>query len=263
MKKFWICTLTLAVAALAGHADAAMDKRYTIKSAIIEYDVSGVQTGKTTLYFDNYGNKEGRHREATTKFMGFSQTIKESNYIDGPWSYHYDPKTNVAMKMNYENYLEGMNEVKNKKGLKEFGEEMLRNMGGTKVGTKKIVDKTCDVWDISNFMTKTCIYKNSVPLEVETNMMGIEVHEVATSFRENVAIPPDMITVPKTAQIQEMEDIYEAQNIPQTEGQPDINSLIGNMPQGQTDTTPDESGSAETAPDMSEVFSNIGSLFGE
>lgn len=204
MSKRFMCLVCLTFIITAANVSAAPQKRYSIKSGIVEYSVSGMQEGVTTLYFDEFGQKEARYTNSTSKFMGFSQSTQDVNFIDGDFAYHYDPKTNSATKMNYKEFAADLAKARGKKSIEDFGEEMMKEMGGTKTGSKKILGYKCDVWEIPNFMTTACVYKNSIPLEMSSTFANFNVTQVATKFQENAKIPKDKIELPQNASIKDM-----------------------------------------------------------
>jgi hypothetical protein len=61
--------------------------------------------------------------------------------------------------------------------MAQAGEKMLKQMGGKKIGTDKVLGYTCDVWEVLG--TKQCLYKG-VTLKIVSNIMGIKNTEVAT-----------------------------------------------------------------------------------
>ena len=183
-------------------ADGLDEKRYGFKSGIVEYEITGSnQQGKEVLYFDDFGRREARYTNSTVSILGFKQSTDTVHYLDHEWSYNYDPKTNIATKINWKEMVENL---RKNNSLREFGEAMMKSLGGRKTGSKTILGKSCDIWEIQKVWTETCIYKNSLPLETKVNMAGIEVHTLAARFEENTHIPADKIKLPKTAKIKEM-----------------------------------------------------------
>lgn len=188
---------------VGGNVFSAEPNKYQIKSGIIEYQISGNQVGAETFYFENYGQKEARHINSTMTIFGIKQSIEQVVYVDGDWSYTYDPKKNSAERVNNKELARQMMEGTKSQSLREFGEEVMKDMGGNKTGSKKILGKSCDIWDISKIGATVCVYKNSVPLELTFNIGGFEVNSVATSISENVSVPSEKITLPKNAKIKD------------------------------------------------------------
>ncbi len=203
MRKFTpVLGLTLVLIFQASGFAAPDDKRYTIKSGILEYVVTGNQNGIETLYFDDFGRREAREQNTIISVMGTNQVNNQTQYIDHEWSYNYDPSTNIATKINWK---EAMAAMRGNQALRDFGEDMMKSHGGRKTGTKEILGKSCDVWEIEKFSTQTCIYKNSVPLETNSTMAGMTFNSVATRFEENANVPAEKVRLPETAQVREME----------------------------------------------------------
>lgn len=69
-----IC-IGLGILALAGGITKSWGQevhRYKIRSGIVEYKLSGVQTGSETIYFDRWGMREAKYSQAETKMMNMS-----------------------------------------------------------------------------------------------------------------------------------------------------------------------------------------------
>jgi hypothetical protein len=75
----------------------------------------------------------------------------------------------------------------------EMGEAMLKQMGGKKIGTDKVLGYTCDVWEMMG--TKQCIYKG-IPLKIESNVMGLKNTEVATKAEFDISISDEDLKLP-------------------------------------------------------------------
>jgi flagellar biosynthesis GTPase FlhF len=77
--------------------------------------------------------------------------------------------------------------------MKKAGEAMMKQMGGKKTGTDKVLGYTCDVWEVMG--TKQCLYKG-IPLRVETDVMGIKNTEIATKASFGISISSDDFKMP-------------------------------------------------------------------
>ena len=158
-------------------------KRYGLKKAHIEYKVDGsMQSGSEDLYFDNWGAKEAKFSLMKVSMGGFSQETKTATYAEGPWIYTIDLGTNTGTKS--ENpFLKNMDD----KELQDLGKDMMKNMGGKKVGEEKILDKTCEIWEIADMGTKTWVW-NWVPLKTEVNMGGFKMTHTAVKISDSFDI---------------------------------------------------------------------------
>ncbi len=169
-------------------------KRYGIESGIVEYKMSGSQTGTETLQFDNYGMREVKHTNTTMEVMGYKTETSTISLFDGEWHYSWDPKTKQGTKMS-EKMLFEMAEKYKTKDFKEIGEKMMESMGAKKLANETFLGKDCEVWEVEMANTKTWNW-NGVTLKTETSMMGITINSEATSIQDDVSIPEDKFAVP-------------------------------------------------------------------
>ena len=184
-------------------------RRYAIKSGVIEYKVSGIQTGTETIYFDDWGMKEAKYSKTELKMAGISQKVDQITYIDGEWNYTYDVAQNTGTKLKnplFDMLAKNMDE----KDMKALGEKMMKGMGGEKIGQEEVLGKTCDVWEIKQFKSKTWVWKN-IPLKTESKMMQILTIE-ATNFEENASVAADKLSPPKDVEFKDMTEMMK--NVP-------------------------------------------------
>ncbi|HEX9251123.1 MAG TPA: hypothetical protein VF870_02725, partial [Ignavibacteriaceae bacterium] len=62
-------------------------KRYGIKSGVIEYIITGSQEGTKTLYFDNWGMRQAEYTRSILSVGGFTKPLNLVNIIDGEYQY--------------------------------------------------------------------------------------------------------------------------------------------------------------------------------
>jgi hypothetical protein len=169
--------------------------RYKVRSAIVNYKVTGMQEGTETLYFDRWGMREARYTETEIKMMGMGVKTHNLTLLDGEFTYAVDlvKKTGTKAKTPMMEALMRKAESENQ-DLTDIGKDMMVQMGGKVIGEEEILGKTCQIWEISNMKTKTWIW-NGITLKSETNMMGTQTSE-ATSIEVDVDIPEDKVTLP-------------------------------------------------------------------
>ena len=188
MNKLTTCFIALSLLSFV-HCDNAESgnssiakSRYGLKQACIEYKITGdMVSGTEKLYFDRSGMREAKYSHQITKVMGITQennTATFINFDEDGMIYTYDFKTKSGTKM--ENPLK---EAFEKKDMKEVGKQMLVQMGGKKIGTGKVLGKTCDIWEIASLGTKTWIW-NWLNLKTVSNMMGMKMTIEATKISE-------------------------------------------------------------------------------
>ncbi len=192
------CLLILASGTI-GSALAA-ENHYDIKSGMVEYAISGAETGNETLYFDNYGQKEARYIKVN--IAKNNESLDEVQYFDSDWVYQYDPKNKTALKSHWQAALDPKSGQKRVSTPPAFGQKNIELLGGQKVGAKSILGYTCDIWEIAEAAAEVCLYK-SIPLEVITTADGDEKRAVATGFRENSKIVAAKLELPKDAKIED------------------------------------------------------------
>ena len=233
------------IASIASSALALdMKNRYILKSGIIEYKVSGQQEGSETLYFTDHGQKEARYTNTQMSIFGSKQEFNSVNIIDGEWSYNLNLKTNEATKINYKEFMDSMSKQYGSQQNQYFSEEMLAAMGGKKIKTEKILGKTCDVYEMSDFGSKTWVYKG-MPLKYEMNMMGMVFKSEAVKIQENPSIDSKKFELPKDVKIVEMK--VKPQDMPSQEQMQEMQAVMKqfkgmklNMPTESMDIPEDE-----------------------
>ena len=102
MKKIFLFPLLLAISIiLFSCGDSSNDKvdnsgknnsvdfqkRYGIKSGVIEYLITGSQEGTKTLYFDNWGMRQAEYTRSVLSFGGFTKSLNLVSIIDGEYQY--------------------------------------------------------------------------------------------------------------------------------------------------------------------------------
>jgi len=178
---------------------------YDIKSGKVTYEIKGSGNimgstmkiiGKKRLIFDNYGASSVTEENKIQKqnIMGQSQVTKSHTmtYMKNGVVYvvDFDQKSITRM----ENMSMGMaGAMGGQKSMAQVGLEMLKKMGGKKVGTDKVLGYSCEVWDLKGI--KQCIYKG-VTLKTITNFMGLKTQEVVTKAEFDISIPKDSFKLP-------------------------------------------------------------------
>ncbi len=187
MKKLVICLLACTVVSLiscnsaeSGDTAEAM-RRYGIKSLCIKYKVKGdMFAGAEELYFDDWGAIEAKYSNHQVRAFGMNQDNESVTFTEGATIYTYNPKQNTGTRA--ENpILKPM--LEQHKDIKELGKEMMVQLDGKKIGTGKVLDKDCDIWEIASMGTRTWVW-NWINLKTETNTMGMKMTIEATEISE-------------------------------------------------------------------------------
>lgn len=197
--------LSLITVMISGLLYAEETKRYEIKSAKIEYELKSsgdmmggmvkIETlGKKRLLFDNYGMRELTEENKVSKNTTMGQTkvnkVHTLKYMNGAVLYSTNFKKKKIMRM--QNPMSKMGGLFGG-DLSKKGEEMLKSIGGKKIGTDTVAGIGCDVWDLSGI--KQCLYKG-IPLKVESNIMGLKSVEIATKAEFDLSLKSDDFKLP-------------------------------------------------------------------
>ncbi len=153
-------------------------KRYAIESGSVTYEVSGAQTGTKTISWKDWGMTERTENDTSISAAGISVPNKSISLMKGDNMYSYIPGETNGTKL--ENTILEQVSKNSNKDLEEIGIEMMEAMGGKKSGTENIAGKTCDLYEISNLGTTTCIWKG-INLKNDVGLAGMNVSEIATS----------------------------------------------------------------------------------
>ncbi|MEA2048285.1 MAG: hypothetical protein U9O64_07565 [Campylobacterota bacterium] len=186
-------------------AGADKMKLYDVKSGKIEYAIQGSgeimgskmkTVGKKRVIFDAYGthNLTEENKEEQQTIMGQKKTNKSHTmtYMKNGMVYTADFKQRRIMRMeNMGMAMAGL--MGGGQNMKQTGESMMKQMGGKKTGTDKVLGYSCDVWELMG--TKQCIYKG-IPLKVESNVMGLKSTEIATKAAFDISLSKDDFKLP-------------------------------------------------------------------
>lgn len=207
MKK--LNSVLILVLIFASSISAQDFKRYQFKSGKVVYKSTGSMTGTETMYFDNYGMLEVKNTKVVMELMGAKQETDTKVIINENLIYSIDNKSGNANKMVnpfYSMFPDGGE-------LEKIGEEMMKIMGGKKIGSEVINEKDCDIWEIKKMTAKVWVWK-SIPMKTVVNMMGMNLTQTATSVEVDIDVSPDEFKIPEGIKIQDLGNI-------------DINSLMG------------------------------------
>ncbi len=174
-------------------------KRYQFKSGKVVYKMSGIQTGTETLYFDDYGRKEVHFNKSVIDMMGVKQKSNTQTIMEGKYIYTIDLEKNTGQKM--ENPLYEM--FSDEDDLQKVGEDIMKKMGGKKVGTETLNGKECEIWEVQKMGGKIWVW-NSLAIRTVVNMMGMNITQEAESIETDINVSPDLFRIPKGIEIKDI-----------------------------------------------------------
>jgi len=203
MKKKMIMSLLLGLLCSVSIVLASSSYLYDVKSGKITYEIKGsgkamgstIQTnGKKRLIFDDYGAKNLTEKIKIQKqtIMGRTNIIKthELVYLTKKAAYLVDFD---AKEIQYREDMGMASYLGDGQNLEKFSENIIKKMGGKKVGTDEVAGHRCDIWEIKG--VKQCLYKG-VPLKIETSMMGITLTEIATKAEFDISLSEENFKLP-------------------------------------------------------------------
>jgi len=201
MEHLWLWLAIFAIAGWSASSSSQEFRRYKIRSGIIEYKMSGMQTGTEKIYFDRWGMREAKYSQTELKVANMSVKQNHFSLLDGEWTYTVDLDKKTGTKTPTPLMKELTTAAKREgKDATEIGEEMLTRMGGRKIGTETLLGKTCDVWEIKSMNAKSWIWQG-VTLKTEVNMMGKMMTTEAVRLQDNVNVPEEKLTLQKDVKI--------------------------------------------------------------
>ena len=182
-------------------------KRYDVRSGRITYKITinGKVMGSTitgsgteNLYFKDWGATELKEENSTktTKmnFFGKEKTQIEKthtiNKLDNGKSYSVNFK-NKSIYLRRDPMMELMKNTNTDAG--NAGKEMLKSVGGKKVGKENFLGYPCEIWDAMG--SKQWIYKG-VTLKIVSNVMGISTVKEATNVKFNSNVDNSYFKLP-------------------------------------------------------------------
>ncbi|MDF1546429.1 MAG: hypothetical protein P1P88_01315 [Bacteroidales bacterium] len=165
-------------------------KKYDIESGYITYKMSmmGMDT-KTTMYFKDYGKTEASITEM--EMMGQKSTTKMLRKDNIVYSYSLEQKMGTKMKM-------GAEDIAAEGEMGRLDEKtIVDQMGGTKMGTEKILGKECVVYEVTidDAKSKYWIWENMV-FKMVASQNQMEVTMEAVDFKETSDFPAGTFDVP-------------------------------------------------------------------
>lgn len=197
----WLCALLVALwPAVVGAADGSAMKFYKVPEGQLTYQLPA---GTETFYFTEYGNKTRRETHASMEMMGMTQRTDTVILTDGPWMYTLDPAKNEATKRKNPMFAP----LAEQGNLDRFktGEDLMKALGGIKTGTDKVLGYACDIWELIQFMTKTCVTDDWLALWTKSGMGSMGMQQTATAIKIG-PVPSGITSLPAGTRVVEGAD---------------------------------------------------------
>lgn len=167
----------------------ADEKLFGLKSGRITYALSGVQTGTETVEWAEWGAKQYKYSKSKIDMMGVVQENESITINIGKDIYVLDPNTKKGTHIVDDTFGDMTGDEK-----QEFGEKMLVEMGGKKVGTETIAGLECDKWEVPQMFALIWEHEG-LTLKSEVDMMGQKMKLEATKVEKGVFIPDSRFSI--------------------------------------------------------------------
>ncbi len=188
---------------LEKESTSEFQKRYGIKSGVIEYIITGSQEGTKTLYFDSWGMRQAEYTRSVLSVGGFTKPLNLANIIDGEFQYMINIDQNSGTKTRNP-ILKSIEQLKDQKGFNEFGEQMLLSMGANKIGSETFLGKDCDVYEMKSTGTKLWVWE-WLTLKSEIKSGGLQINLTATRINEGGTVPKEKFKIPEKVVLNEVD----------------------------------------------------------
>lgn len=169
-------------------------KRYDVEAATVKFNVSGsLQNGTEELVFDQYGIREMKTTNTEFAVAGITQKTSQMVLTEGDKIHSADLATKsgtVIQNPLYQNIVD----LSKQKDLKDFGEAMMKQLGGKKTGSDTVAGKDCEVWEIASLGSTSCVWKG-VTLRTVSKIAGVDVLIEATEVNEG-SVPDSAFEFP-------------------------------------------------------------------
>ena len=269
MKKLILCMaiLLLSIPALA-QKDNPWERKLPFKEAKISYQISGTQTGSSTMYVKDYGKTSAIYRNTTTKIIGMTHQENTLSIITPDWLYDIDLSSKQGSKqINPEKYfieefnnLSAAEQKKVATNAENMGMATVDGMGGEiEKDATKILGYNCDKVSMMGAIVYS-ISNTGLALKTETNMMGMTFTEVATKIDKG-SVPTAKFAIPADIQIT---DQPAADEMARSHAKMTIQSLLeGKQPSDRMEQyNPPSNQEQEMSPDMQEQMQKMIKMFG-
>ena len=181
-----------------------VDKRiFDIESGIIEYEITGSQTGTKKLYFTDWGRKQAEYSNTILRVGKYSKEANLLKINEGDWQYiiDLDRKTGTKRK---NPVIEKLIEIRDQISYGEFGEQLVFVNGGFESGSETVAGRKCKVYEFKKKNSTSWIW-NWLTLKSEIKTGGVNISMLAVNIEENVSIPDSVFKFPPNTLITEVD----------------------------------------------------------
>ncbi|WP_136808955.1 hypothetical protein [Desulfosediminicola flagellatus] len=195
LKKLGVLFALVLLLPVVAHAKKGLypwEMKMPFKSATIAYTINGMEEGQETVYIKDWGKRTATHNSTVTNVMGMRMENKTIVIEDPDYIYDFDltegtgSRATNPIKYAKEEY-EKLSAAEKKQmdiNTKNLGVDLLGGVPDiVEENVTKILGRKCDRTQIMGATVYTD-HESGIPLKSETEMMGVKISSVATSFKE-------------------------------------------------------------------------------
>lgn len=195
LKKLFVSFLFFSLSVPAFGQEAAVPRYFGIDHGAVEYEVSGAENGKETMYFDRSGLRQAHFKSTETQKWGFMTTVtlnlqEQIIFID-PNKGLGQKKVNEPLKK----LLADPQSFSN--GLLSL--QLMELLGGKKAGEENVLNRACEVWEIPASKTKVWVW-NGIILRSEVQTADGVLSYKAVKLDDVTSVDEAVFTIPPSIQ---------------------------------------------------------------
>lgn len=194
--KSWLLgvggVFVLISAAVAQTPPVSAPHIYGMEHAVIEYEISGAVKGKQTLYFDQWGMRQARHKVAETQRWGTTSSVTLNLGAD---ILIYDPNKNLGQKKEDKVLKQLLADFK-PEDVKLLSIAALELSSGKKIKDETLLDRPCEVWETTAPKTRSWVCEGMLLKTEEETPEGVVIF-TAVSVDPTAPIEENLFLIPQ------------------------------------------------------------------
>lgn len=179
---------------------AAGFKRYGLEKGVLLFRIDGAMKGMEAIYFDHWGWREGRHKLTETEVGAYHDKDRSVQYLDGERRYQYETEENTAYFFE-STQVQAAADKHGTKNMVLVTDEMLKDMGGERVGEAEVEGVMCDIWKVEK--TKSTFYMwQGITMKEHSFTSNIPVTRRCVSLDTTKVVDLAKMTLPEGAKLE-------------------------------------------------------------
>ncbi|MCB9233502.1 MAG: hypothetical protein H6581_17730 [Bacteroidia bacterium] len=202
LSQLLLYVLVFLPACLAAQAAPSPDdlvakgfKRYSLESAVIEYNLSGSRAGRETLYFDHFGWRESLFSGFVCIPFGWQEEQSRQKTLLALIEFNLDLNEKKGTQMPNTQLLSQYQHATQKE-LYLADSLTLRSMGADFLGREKILGKKCLIFELK-FLGTTLWIWDGIILKKKVHFAGESYLSEAISIRPGAKPDEAKFTIPE------------------------------------------------------------------